>query len=111
LRTGRQLRREFEAEGLAGAWIMTTDDLIGEVEKNNDILAAAVNDDLDLFVPFCTVDPHAGPDKAIAELVRAKDTLGMRGLKLHPWLQAFSLTHPAILPILDKAGQRKRTSP
>jgi predicted TIM-barrel fold metal-dependent hydrolase len=29
----------------------------------------------------------------------------MKGLKLHPWLQSFSLSHPAVEPILRRAGE------
>lgn len=99
------LREEFRNEGLSGAWLMTTDGLLGDCGKHNDILAAAVKDDLDFFVPFGTVSPHDGAESAIKELRRCRFDLGMRGLKLHPWVQAFSLTHPAVLPILQEAGR------
>ena len=101
--TGDALRKEFVNEGLCGAWIMTIDGLLRDAKANNDILAEATQNNLDFFVPLCTVDPHDGEEQAVAELIRAKEKLGMRGLKLHPWLQAFSLTHPAILPIMQKA--------
>lgn len=100
-----ELREEFLQEGLSGAWIMTTDGLRRDPVKHNDILADAVKDDLDFFVSFCTVDPLVGTEQAVTELVRAKEKLGMKGLKLHPWLQSFSLTNPAVLPILKKAGE------
>ena len=104
-KSGDQLRDEFEAEGLSGAWIMTTDGLLGEPARHNDLLAEEVKDHLDFFVPFCTVWPHQGTETALGELDRSVHDLGMRGLKLHPWLQAFSMTHPAVLPILQKAGE------
>jgi len=100
-----ELRREFENDGLAAAWIMTTDGLIRDTARNNDILAEAVSQHLDFFFPFCTVDPHEGEQEAIRELERARRDLGMRGLKLHPWLQSFSLAHPAIPAILQRAGE------
>ena len=103
--TAEKLRRDFSKEGLSGAWIFTVDGLIDDTEQNNDILADTLRGDLDFFKPFCTVNPHRGAEKAVAELVRAKEKLGMKGLKLHPWLQSFSLTHPAVLPILSKAGE------
>ncbi len=103
-RATAELRAEFCGAGLSAAWLMTTDGLLGDAERNNDILARAVERDLDFFVPFATVNPHAGAAAAVAELVRCKEHLGMRGLKLHPWLQAFSMTHPAVRPILEAAG-------
>ncbi|MBI4024381.1 MAG: amidohydrolase [Verrucomicrobia bacterium] len=99
------LRREFANAGLCGAWIFTTDGLVMEAEKNNNILAEAVRGDRDFFEPFGTVNPHAGEDAAIRELERMRFELGMRGLKLHPWLQGFSLTHPSVKPILQRAGE------
>lgn len=104
-RSAADLREEFEAQGLSGAWIMTTDGLLGEPERHNDLLADGMRDHLDFFIPFCSVNPHDGADRAIRELERAAGPLGMRGLKLHPWLQAFSLTHPAVTPILSRAGE------
>ncbi|MFC1606492.1 amidohydrolase family protein [Candidatus Latescibacterota bacterium] len=103
--TVEKLRRDFTGEGLASAWIFTVDGLIDKAEENNDILAHTLRYDRDFFIPFCSVNPHRGAEKAIAELVRSKEDLGMRGLKLHPWLQSFSLTHPAVIPILKKAGE------
>jgi uncharacterized protein len=99
-----ELRREFESAGLTQAWIFTTDGLVREATGNNDILAEAVAEDLDFFVPFCTVNPH-DDEAALRELERARSQLGMKGVKLHPWLQAFSMTHPAVLPIFLRAGE------
>jgi len=104
-RSAGEVRQEFQAEGLCGAWLMTLDGLLDDPHRHNDILAAAVRDHLDFFVPFCTVRPHVGAEACVAELGRAAGELGMRGLKLHPWLQAFSMTHPAVVPIFRKAGQ------
>jgi predicted TIM-barrel fold metal-dependent hydrolase len=104
-RSGADLRREFESGGLSSAWIMTTDGLLGHAAAGNDALAEAVKGHLDFFVPFCTVSPNEGTEAAVSELARARTALGMQGLKLHPWLQAFSLTHPAVQPILRKAGE------
>ena len=51
----RELRREFEAEGLKGAWLFTTDGLIRDPARNNDILAKAVANQRDFFTPFCGI--------------------------------------------------------
>lgn len=99
------IRQEYENTGVSHAWIMTIDGLLQDPAKHNDILAEAVRPHRDFFVPFCTVNPHEGVDVAMKEMDRAKSDLGMRGLKLHPWLQAFSMTHPAIIPIFKKASQ------
>lgn len=100
-----ELRRDFERAGLVQAWIFTVDGLIKDACQSNDVLANAVAGDRDFFVPFCTVNPHDGEEAALQELDRARSQLGMRGLKLHPWLQAFSMTHPAIVPVFRRAAE------
>lgn len=104
-RSGDELREMFEAEGISKAWIMTTDGLLAEPARHNDLLAEGIRNHRDFFIPFCTVSLHSGIEAAIGELERSVRDLEMRGLKLHPWLQAFSLTHPAVLPILQEAGE------
>ena len=99
-----ELRREFEDDGLGGAWLMTVDGLLGDPARHNDTLWQSARDHLEFFVPFCTVWPHLGLAECLRELDRAAG-LGMRGLKLHPWLQAFSMRHSAVAPILRHAGE------
>ncbi|MDO9543183.1 MAG: amidohydrolase family protein [Kiritimatiellia bacterium] len=105
LKTGAQLRREFKAEGIGGAWIMTTDGLLLDPIRHNNLLAEGVRKHRDFFIPFCTVSPHMDLNAALREMERCARQLKMRGLKLHPWLQAFSLTHPNVIPILRKSGE------
>lgn len=104
-KTGAQLREEFEAEGFHGAWIFTTDGLLSDPARHNDLLYEGVRNDLDFFTPFCTVNPHDGAARAVKELERCAGLLSMKGLKLHSWLQSFSLTHPAVEPIMRRAGE------
>jgi predicted TIM-barrel fold metal-dependent hydrolase len=106
-KTGAQLRREFKAEGIQAAWIMTTDGLLYDPVRHNNLLARAVRNQRDFFIPFCTVSPHMNLKAVFRELERCARRLKMRGLKLHPWLQAFSMTHPNVVPILRKAGELK----
>lgn len=104
-KTGVQLRREFKKEGIDAAWIMTTDGLLKDPVRHNDLLAKGVKNHRDFFIPFCTVNPHDNLDDSLRELERCACQLKMRGLKLHPWLQAFSMTHQNVVPILRKAGE------
>lgn len=56
--------------------------------------------------PFATVNPNAG-DTAVKELRRAVLSLGMKGLKVHPWLQAFSLTNAYFLKVVEESIRLK----
>jgi predicted TIM-barrel fold metal-dependent hydrolase len=67
-----------------------------------EILAQVARHD-DVLVPFCSVDPGAGPD-AVA-LLRDLAAAGGRGLKLHPSLQAFAPNDPAVYPLYEAAAE------
>ena len=76
-------------------------------EVENDRVAELAGAHPDRLVGFARVDPLA-PDAA-AELERARN-LGLRGLFLHPWEDAFRITDPAVdaliggLPVIVAAG-------
>jgi len=54
---------------------------------------------------FCTVHP-VNMEKAVAELERCARDLGLIGLKLHPWLQAFSVvSHPGLPLLMEACGE------
>jgi len=71
--------------------------------KANDFIAAAVKRYPDRLIGFARLDPHYG-DKALEELRRAINELGLRGLKLHPSSQGFSLDEPIILRIIEETA-------
>jgi uncharacterized protein len=54
----------------------------------NEVVADACERHPDTFVGFGSVDPHKG-EAALAELERIR-ALGLRGVKLHPTMQAFT---------------------
>ncbi len=72
----------------------------------NETVAQIARDHSDLIVPVASVDPRKG-EKAVAALERAASRLEMRGLKLHPQIQAFKPDDPAFEP-LWKAAERLR---
>jgi predicted TIM-barrel fold metal-dependent hydrolase len=78
----------------------------------NDLVAEAVRRHPDVFTGFGSVDPHRAD--AVAR-IRDVHALGLRGLKIHPTLQAFDPSDPRYeayfaeaarlgLPILSHAG-------
>jgi predicted TIM-barrel fold metal-dependent hydrolase len=64
----------------------------------NDRVAALVADHPDRLVGFARVDPLT--PGAEAELERTRG-LGLRGLLLHPWEDAFRITDPAVDRVID----------
>ncbi len=54
----------------------------------------------DVLIPFGSVDPHQGAT-AVARARRLVEEYGVRGLKLHPSLQAFEPNDPAHYPLYE----------
>lgn len=57
------------------------------------------------LVPFGTVTPR--DPGAVDEVDRCVDVLGMRGLKLHPWMQAFHPLDAVMEPVYDRCRGRR----
>lgn len=64
---------------------------------SNETVATACAADPDVFLGFGCVDPHTGRD-AVERIARIAD-LGLRGVKLHPSLQAFAPDDETFWPI------------
>lgn len=68
---------------------------------SNESVAKACEDHPDVYVGFGCVDPHTGA-KAVDGIQRIKD-LGLRGVKLHPTMQAFAPDDESFWPIFAAA--------
>lgn len=90
----------LDRNGINKAWVFTLDGLFFDPVPNNDRVAAFCAAAPDRLIPFCTVHPRRAD--AIMELRRCVTHLGARGLKLHPWIQAFSPTEPFMDPLGDE---------
>ena len=71
------------------ACIFTLQGFYGDCRKHNDALAARARRHPDRLIPFATVDPKLGKE-AVIELERCLSDPLFRGVKFHPWLQAFT---------------------
>ncbi|MCK4400776.1 amidohydrolase family protein [bacterium] len=93
--------------GLDGGWVSSVDSMITRdlclQQRMNDRLAEMTCKYPGRIEGFCTVDP-GGMEKAAREVERSVKDLGLIGVKLHPWLQAFSVTHPGVDLIMEMAG-------
>ncbi|RLI20143.1 hypothetical protein DRO54_06940 [Candidatus Bathyarchaeota archaeon] len=72
--------------------------------KMNDYIAECVRKYPNLLVGFGRVDPRRG-EEAIKELVRIKENLKLRGLKLHPMVECFRPDHPYFDKLFKKANE------
>lgn len=85
--------------GLDAAVVLSHDGLFDPTPEANDELAAFVAGHTDRLFAFGTVGARRAD--APGEVRRMMTELGMRGLKLHPWLQGFSMHEPTLDPICE----------
>jgi uncharacterized protein len=88
----------MDRNGIDQAWVFTLDGLYFDPVPHNDRLITFCSHAPDRLIPFATVHPRH--PNAVKELRRCINELGMRGLKLHPWLQSFS----PVEPFMDALG-------
>ncbi|MGS2617948.1 amidohydrolase family protein [Micromonospora sp. LZ34] len=85
--------------GMEQAVVLSHDGLFDPQPETNDELAAFVRQHPDRLHGFGTVPVRARD--AAAEVDRMMTDLGLRGLKLHPWLQGFSMHERSLDPICE----------
>ena len=104
VRTAEEMAEEYAGWDLLGvllAWDAET--ATGLPPLTNDRVAEICAAYPEQFVGFASVDPHK--DGAVDELERAVTELGLRGLKVHPQVQAFYPDDPAFEPLWAKCEE------
>ena len=81
--------RDLDRFQIEAACIFTLQGFYGDCRKHNDALAARARRHPDRLIPFASVDPKLGGE-AVDELERCLSDPLFRGVKFHPWLQAFA---------------------
>ena len=93
--------------GISKALVFTLEGFFSEDTRNaNESLAETCRPYTGLLYPFGTVNPRQG-ERAVNEVRRCRETHGMKGLKFHPWLQAFSLMDKGFLAVAEEAVKQK----
>jgi len=91
----------LKSYGVDKAVVFTTEGFYSDCRTANDRLVEGVRGFPGILYPWATVDPYEG-EGAVQELRRCVKELGMLGLKLHPWLQGFSVANPAMDLIMEE---------
>lgn len=97
--TAEQFVGFMDTNGIDQAVVLSHDALFSPSSTANDELAEFVHRYPDRLLGFGSVSPRQAD--AVAEAERMFGELGLRGLKLHPWLQGFSLHEHSLDPILE----------
>src|SRR5690606_7502784 len=85
------------------AVVLSHDGLFNSTPRANEALAEFVAGHPDRLIGFGSYDPRR--PEALAETRRSFAQLGLRGLKLHPWLQGFSPHELSLDPILETVAE------
>lgn len=85
----------MDRHGISKAWISSVSGLVRDYRAYNNRLYEFTKGAPDRFVRFYTVNPNY-PETITDEIGRVVETLGGKGIKLHPWLQAFSTDYPCV---------------
>ena len=100
-----ELAQQYRARKMMAVLLaMDTSTSTGWPPVPNDHIAAAVRAHADVFIGFSGVDPWKGR-LAVDEARRAREVLGLRGLKLHPGLQKFAPNDDRFYPLWAAAAE------
>ena len=100
-----ELAQQYRARKMMAVLLaMDTSTSSGLPPVPNDHIAAAVRAHADVFIGFAGVDPWKGR-LAVDEARRARELLGLRGLKLHPGLQKFAPNDDRFYPLWAAAAE------
>jgi uncharacterized protein len=108
LLTQKQFVAGLDQCGVETACVFTLMGFYEDCRKHNDLLARRASTDPKRLLPFITVDPKLG-NPAIEEMERCLELGMFRGVKFHPWIQAFapSMVKPTMIELLKRAAAAK----
>jgi predicted TIM-barrel fold metal-dependent hydrolase len=93
----------MDGSGIERAVVLSHDGLFNSTPEANEDLAAFVAVDPQRLIGFGSYNPRR--PEALAETRRSFTELGLKGLKLHPWLQGFSVHEPILDPIMEVVAE------
>jgi predicted TIM-barrel fold metal-dependent hydrolase len=104
--SGKELLRQMDEYGIDRAIICPVEEHITVFNRQgNDDILAQVRQYPDRFTGFAVANPWFGRE-AVDELERALEE-GLRGLKLHPVIQGFSMNDAIVYPLIEVAAHHR----
>lgn len=95
--------REMDENQIELNLLLPNDGFFADCAADNDAVARAARTHPDRFVGMGVVNPR---DAGCAdEMKRCVEELGLIGIKLHPWLQAFSALDPGYMRLAEQAAK------
>ena len=104
--TAEQMINAMDRFDVEKIWIFTETGLVRDCIENNTKLHDFVKYAPKRFIPFLTVNANYH-EQVPDEIRRCVEDLGFRGIKLHPWLQGFSLTSAIVFRMIEESIKYK----
>lgn len=95
----------MDGSGIERAVVLSHDGLFNSTPEANDDLAAFVAAYPDRLIGFGSYNPRK--PEALEQTRRSFGELGLKGLKLHPWLQGFSMHELSLDPIMEVVAEHR----
>jgi predicted TIM-barrel fold metal-dependent hydrolase len=94
----------MDRHGIDQMWISSSTGLARDFVQSNRRMAEFIAEYPDRFLGYLTVNPnyHEMVESEVRECI---ERLGFRAIKLHPWLQAFSVHLPVVHHIMELARE------
>jgi predicted TIM-barrel fold metal-dependent hydrolase len=102
--TAEEIIEKLDAQGVDRCVLCPVRPFDYHLEPENDSVSRTVKGHKDRFTGLVRVDPRQG-EKALREMVRGIETLGLRGLYLNPWEESYPINSEMVYPLVEKAGQ------
>lgn len=101
--TAAGIKTRLEAAGVSRTTIFPFNDPNAREDYSgpNDVIWAAYEEHLDIFVPFFRLNPHHDYDTEFDRCL----SRGFEGLKLHPTSQDFELDHKRVVRLFEMAAE------
>jgi len=94
--------RACDANEVFGAWVFPTEGLSDQDPAYNFHVIDYCSEYPSRLIPFCTAYPQL---EGAASVIRQAAEKGAKGIKLHPWLQGFSVTESYMAGIGEVASE------
>jgi predicted TIM-barrel fold metal-dependent hydrolase len=95
----------MDKRGIDMGCLSSLESIVHDPVRGNNEVAEAVREHPDRIIPFAVVSPRYLRGRADEELERCINTMGFKGIKLHPQSQSYRADSPVVNPIMEKARQ------
>ena len=93
----------MDQNGIDKSFILPLDGLFLDPHEENLALSKWCEADRNRLIPFFTFEPRS--NKAKDEIRRCTQEFGMKGVKLHTWLQGFRPTEDCLIPLAEELAE------